>query len=72
MSVKNRLMISFLVITGLVVTSGIVGFTSLNSIDKSMNTMSNKNMAQKTLISQSVLLMQKSISSLKSYAMSYD
>ncbi|MEA3511975.1 MAG: methyl-accepting chemotaxis protein, partial [Campylobacterota bacterium] len=72
MSVKNRLMISFLVITGLVVISGIVGFTSLNSIDKSMNTMSNKNMAQKTLISQSVLLMQKSISSLKSYAMSYD
>ncbi len=72
MSVRRKLMLSFLIITGLVVVAGVVGYTSLNSIDKSMHTMSHKNIPQKTIISNSVLLMEKSISSLKSYAMSYE
>ncbi|MEA3383351.1 MAG: methyl-accepting chemotaxis protein [Campylobacterota bacterium] len=71
MSVRNKLMLSFLVITALVVISGVVGYTSLNSIKSSINNISNNDIPQKTLISKSVLDIEKTISDLKSYAMSY-
>lgn len=72
MSVKNKLMLSFLIITMLVVISGAVGFISLNKIDSSIHDMSDKSIPKKELISCSKETMKDIVSDLKSYAMSYD
>jgi len=71
MSVRKKLMLSFLVITGLVVISGIVGFTSLNTIDEKVERMADEKIPQNAIVSSSVLEMEKIISNLKTYAMSY-
>jgi len=62
---------SFLVITMLVVISGAVSYLSLNKIKSAVFVMAEQKLPQKELISNSIISMQKAISGLKSYAMSY-
>jgi methyl-accepting chemotaxis protein len=72
MSVRKKLMLSFLVITALVVISALVSSTSLNKINSSLYNMTKTKIPHKELITQSIFMMEKSISGLKSYAMSYE
>lgn len=72
MSVKSKLVTSFFIIIILFTIAGVVGFNSLNNIHNSVNAISSKNIPQKNIISQSVLTMEKAISNLKTYVMSYE
>jgi methyl-accepting chemotaxis protein len=72
MSVKNKLMLSFLVITLLVVISGAVGFFSLNKIDTNIHNMSEVSIPKKELIITSKEQMNNIVSDLKTYVMSYN
>jgi methyl-accepting chemotaxis protein len=72
MSVKKKLMLSFLTITLFVLISGIIEFKSLNTIGTSIKVISNTNIPQSKIIFESEILIESSVSNLKSYVMSYD
>lgn len=71
MSVKRKLTLSFMGISILVILMGSVGVINLYKVDNSLKNITEKNLPQKQLISESILLMEKSISDIKSYVLSY-
>ena len=72
MSVKGKLYFSFVIAFSLFLLLASVGIYSLNLIDKNVSLISTKNTPQKNLINRSVLNIEKSISNLKTFVMSYD
>ena len=71
MSVRKKLILSFLIITGLVVISNFTSFVSFKTIDKKVKIMAQNDIPKSGAIFDIVLQMERLISDLKSYAMSY-
>jgi len=72
MTVRIKLISSFLMITILLVISGILGYKALSNVNENLRIMVDTNIPQSQYVSKSVLLIEKSISKLKTYSMSYN
>ena len=72
MTVKKKLLLGFMSITLMVITLGTVSFYLLNNIDSNMQTLVKKNIPEKRIVSNSIFLMEKSISQFLIFASTFD
>ena len=72
MTVKKKLLLGFMSITVMVLTLGVVNFDLLNNIDSNMQTLVKKSIPKKRVVSNSIFLMEKSISEFLIFASTFD
>jgi len=72
MTVKNRLLFGFMSITLMVIILGGVSFYLLENIDKDMKSLVKEDIPKNKVVSESIFLMEKSISEFLIFASAYD